>query len=264
VYRNTRTCIYNTCSSTILVVVRPHGGYAQQWCPVKPNKAERTDPVMITECGVSLIRRVQSNSAFSTGLPRRLSSSQVPLNSPPSPFRLADYGEESLYTLVLLRHGESEWNKQNRYTGWCDVNLTERGEQEARTAGRLLLENDIEIDQAFTSVLKRASFSCNMALKTARSHWVPVTKTWRLNERHYGALQGFNKDTAWKELGLDQELVMQMRRAYDVRPPRMDNDHKYWHGDDRRCEGIHIQNKTNFLGTGCLPLIKWKSQGQSL
>ena len=106
------------------------------------------------------------------------------------PYRLAEYGEESLYTLILLRHGESEWNKQNRYTGWCDVNLTEAGRQEARTAGRLLYENGIEIDQAFTSVLKRASFSCNMALSTAEQHWVPITKTWRLNERHYGALQG--------------------------------------------------------------------------
>jgi len=158
----------------------------------------------------------------------------VPCDAPPPPFRLADYGEESLYTLVLLRHGESEWNSQNRYTGWCDVNLTKTGELEARTAGRLLLENGIEVDHAFTSVLKRASFSCNMALNTSKQHWVPVTKSWRLNERHYGSLQGYNKDTAWKELGIDQELVMQMRRAYDVRPPRMDNDHPYWHGNDRR------------------------------
>jgi 2,3-bisphosphoglycerate-dependent phosphoglycerate mutase len=158
----------------------------------------------------------------------------VPCDTPPPPFRLADYGEKSLYTLVLLRHGESEWNLQNRYTGWCDVNLTERGRMEARTAGRLLYENQIEIDHAFTSVLRRASFSCNMALNTSKQHWIPVTKSWRLNERHYGALQGYNKDTAYEEMGLDQELVMQMRRAYDVRPPRMENDHKHWHGNDRR------------------------------
>lgn len=149
-------------------------------------------------------------------------------------YSLAEQGEESLYTLILLRHGESEWNSLNRYTGWCDVDLTDLGRQEARTAGRLLYENNIEIDQAFTSVLKRASFSCNMALNTANQHWVPVTKTWRLNERHYGALQGYNKDTAWKELGLDQELVMQMRRAYATRPPIMQDDHPYWHGHDRR------------------------------
>jgi 2,3-bisphosphoglycerate-dependent phosphoglycerate mutase len=154
---------------------------------------------------------------------------------PESPdYRLAEYGEESLYTLILLRHGESEWNSQNRYTGWCDVNLTKRGEREARAAGRLLYENGIELDHVFTSVLKRASFSANMCLNMAKQHYVPVTKTWRLNERHYGALQGYNKDTAFSELDLDQELVMQMRRSYDTRPPVMQDDHPYWHGDDRR------------------------------
>jgi hypothetical protein len=158
----------------------------------------------------------------------------TPCDPTPPTFTLADYGEESLYTLILLRHGESEWNSQNRYTGWCDVNLTKRGEQEARAAGRLLYENGIELDHVFTSVLKRASFSTNMCLSMAKQHWVPVTKTWRLNERHYGALQGYNKDTAYAELGLDQELVMQMRRSYDTRPPRMNDDHPYWHGSDRR------------------------------
>lgn len=151
-----------------------------------------------------------------------------------APYRLADYGEESVYTLVLLRHGESEWNATNRYTGWCDVNLTRRGEGEARAAGRLLAANGIEVDHAFTSVLKRASYTCNMALNMAGQHWVPVTKTWRLNERHYGALQGYNKDTAWEELGIEQELVMEMRRSYATAPPRMDDDHPYWHGTDRR------------------------------
>lgn len=156
------------------------------------------------------------------------------VDTPITPFRLDNYGDKSLYTLILLRHGESEWNHQNRYTGWCDVELTERGKIEARAAGRLLLENNIEIDHAFTSVLKRALVSCSLALETAQQHWVPLTKSWRLNERHYGSLQGYNKDTAWKELGLDQELVMQMRRAYDVRPPRMEDDHPFWHGKDRR------------------------------
>jgi hypothetical protein len=158
----------------------------------------------------------------------------TPCDPSPPPFQLSAYGEESLYTLVLLRHGESEWNAQNRYTGWCDVELTQKGEMEARTAGRLLYENGIELDHAFTSVLKRASFSCNMALNTAKQHWVPVTKTWRLSERHYGALQGYNKDTAFEELDLDQELVMQMRRSYHVPPPRMEDDHPFWHGNDRR------------------------------
>ena len=152
----------------------------------------------------------------------------------PAPFQLSNWGEDSLYTLVLLRHGESEWNRENRYTGWCDVNLTDRGRQEARDAGRLLYENGIDIDHAFTSLLRRASFSTNMALNTAQQHWVPVTKTWRLNERHYGALQGYNKDTAYKELDIDQELVMQMRRSYATRPPMMSDDHPHWHGKDRR------------------------------
>lgn len=165
-----------------------------------------------------------------------ITSGGTPCDPAPAPFQLADFGEESLYTLVLLRHGESEWNKLNKYTGWVDVNLTGEGKKEARDAGRLLYENGIEIDHAFTSVLRRASFSCNMALNTAQQHWVPVTKTWRLNERHYGALQGYNKDTAFRELGLDQELVMQMRRSYDVRPPVMQDDHPYWHGNDRRCD----------------------------
>ena len=135
---------------------------------------------------------------------------------------------------MLLRHGESEWNKLNRYTGWCDVELTDKGKKEARDAGRLLLENGIEIDHAFTSVLKRAAYSCSLALHKSDQAWVPVTKSWRLNERHYGALQGYNKDTAYEELHLDQELVMQMRRSYDVRPPIMQDDHPYWHGNDRR------------------------------
>jgi len=91
--------------------------------------------------------------------------------APAEPFRLAEYGEDALYTLVLLRHGESEWNHKNLYTGWCDVTLTERGRQEARDAGRLILENGIEIDHAFTSVLRRASFTTNMTLNTSKQHW---------------------------------------------------------------------------------------------
>lgn len=162
----------------------------------------------------------------------------TPFDPVPPPFRLSNYGDNSLYTLVLLRHGESEWNSQNRYTGWCDVNLTEKGRQEARASGRLLKENNIQIDHVFTSVLKRAIFTTNMCLNTAEQHYLPVTKSWRLNERHYGALQGYNKDTAYEELGLDQELVMAMRRSYDTRPPIMLNNHLYWHGNDRRYKDL--------------------------
>jgi 2,3-bisphosphoglycerate-dependent phosphoglycerate mutase len=162
----------------------------------------------------------------------------TPYDPVPPPFKLSNYGDNSLYTLVLLRHGESEWNSQNRYTGWVDVNLTEKGRQEARAAGRILKENNIQLDHVFTSVLRRANFTTNMCLNTAEQHWLPVTKSWRLNERHYGALQGYNKDTAYSELGLDQELVMEMRRSYDTRPPTMQNDHLYWHGNDRRYKDL--------------------------
>lgn len=126
-------------------------------------------------------RRLRAREISTSHSPTHFIKGGTPCDPKPPRFRLADYGEDSLYTLVLLRHGESEWNAQNRYTGWCDVNLTKRGQMEARTAGRLLYENGIEIDHAFTSVLKRASFSTNMALNTANQHWVPVTKTWRLS-----------------------------------------------------------------------------------
>ncbi len=158
----------------------------------------------------------------------------TPCDPAAPPFLLADYGDESLYTLVLLRHGESQWNSQNRYTGWCDVNLTSKGQDEAKAAGRLLSQNKIELDHVFTSVLKRATNTTNIALTEANQHWVPITKSWRLNERHYGALQGYNKDTAYQELNIDQELVMEMRRSYSKRPPTMEDDHPFWHGHDRR------------------------------
>jgi len=165
----------------------------------------------------------------------------TPCDPAAAPFYLEDIGDGSLYTLVLLRHGESEWNSINRYTGWCDVNLTDRGRIEARAAGRSLKENGIELDHAFTSVLRRASFTTNMALNTAGQHWVPVTKSWRLNERHYGALQGYNKDSAYEELGIDQELVMEMRRSYKTRPPIMNNHHPFWHGEDRRYKELSYE-----------------------
>lgn len=205
-----------------------HDATVNTTTPSKETEGNQTEN-SIPSIGAQIGRNGPSDSFIS-----HITSGGTPCDPAPAPFQLADFGEESLYTLVLLRHGESEWNKLNQYTGWVDVNLTAEGKKEARDAGRLLHENGIEIDHAFTSVLKRASFSCNMALNTAQQHWVPVTKSWRLNERHYGALQGYNKDTAFRDLGLDQELVMQMRRSYDVRPPIMQDDHPYWHGNDRR------------------------------
>ena len=121
--------------------------------------------------------------------------------------------------LVLLRHGESQWNKENRFTGWKDVDLTERGIEEARAAGRLLRDEGFDFDYTFTSVLKRAIRTLNLALEEMDRLWLPVEKDWRLNERHYGALQGLNKAETAAKFG--EEQVMLWRRSYDVPPPPM-------------------------------------------
>ncbi|MFO7729451.1 MAG: 2,3-diphosphoglycerate-dependent phosphoglycerate mutase [Spirochaetia bacterium] len=122
--------------------------------------------------------------------------------------------------LVLLRHGESVWNKENRFTGWTDVDLSERGVQEAREAGRMLKEKGFAFDIAYTSVLKRAIRTLNIVLEELDLQWIPVRKHWRLNERHYGALQGLNKaETAERE---GEEQVHIWRRSYDIAPPRLE------------------------------------------
>ncbi len=124
--------------------------------------------------------------------------------------------------LVLLRHGESVWNKENKFTGWTDVDLSEKGVQEAREAGRVLKEQGFTFDIAFTSVLKRAIRTLNIVLEELDLQWIPVRKHWRLNERHYGALQGLNKaETAAKE---GEEQVHIWRRSYDVAPPPLTED----------------------------------------
>jgi len=160
--------------------------------------------------------------------------------------------DEKLGVLVLLRHGESEWNVQNRYTGWCDVDLTRTGKTEAQRAGRLLYENGIEIDTCHTSELKRAHESAEISLKSAKcTSFVQLNKTWRLNERHYGALQGMQKDDAYKGLGMEREHLMKIRRTYDTRPPPMLEEHRFWHGNDNRYDGMS-------------PLQLKKSRGESL
>src|SRR5512143_3921526 len=118
--------------------------------------------------------------------------------------------------LVLLRHGESAWNQENRFTGWKDVDLTPKGIEEARAAGRLLRDEGYAFDFAFTSVLKRAIRTLNFALEEMDLLWIPVEKDWRLNERHYGALQGLDKAETAAKFGEDQVLVW--RRSYDTRP----------------------------------------------
>ncbi len=124
--------------------------------------------------------------------------------------------------LVLLRHGESEWNKQNLFTGWTDVELSETGVAEAHEAGRLLRDNGFDFDVCYTSYLKRAIHTLQFTLDEMDRNWLPVVKDWRLNERHYGALQGLNKSETAEKYGDEQVLLW--RRSFDVMPPALDVD----------------------------------------
>ncbi|HHC08118.1 MAG TPA: phosphoglyceromutase [Actinobacteria bacterium] len=135
-------------------------------------------------------------------------------------------------TLVLLRHGQSTWNLENRFTGWTDVPLTERGVAEARAAGRMLAEEGLEPDVVHTSVLRRAIDTAVLALDELGRPWVPMAKHWRLNERHYGALQGLDKKETARIHGKEQ--VHRWRRSYDVPPPPLDPDDERWAGRDPR------------------------------
>ena len=137
-----------------------------------------------------------------------------------------------MHKLVLLRHGESQWNLENRFTGWHDVNLTEQGEREGREAGRLLKAEGFEFDMAYCSVLTRAIRTLWLALTEMDQVWIPVHREWRLNERHYGSLQGLNKAETAKKYGDDQVLVW--RRSYDIPPPPMTQDDEGYAGKDRR------------------------------
>ena len=141
-----------------------------------------------------------------------------------------------MYTLVLLRHGESTWNKENRFTGWTDVDLTEQGRAEAREAGRLLKEQGFDFDLAFTSVLKRAIRTLWLALDEMDRMWVPVTSSWRLNERHYGALQGLDKAETAARYGDKQVLIW--RRSYDTPPNPLDPDDPRASFSDPRYAGL--------------------------
>jgi 2,3-bisphosphoglycerate-dependent phosphoglycerate mutase len=127
-----------------------------------------------------------------------------------------------MHTVVLLRHGESTWNKENRFTGWTDVDLTDKGREEAAEAGRLLKADGLSFDIAFTSVLKRAIRTCWITRDEMDLLWIPVEKHWRLNERHYGALQGLNKTETTAKHGEAQVKIW--RRSYDVPPPPLDTD----------------------------------------
>jgi 2,3-bisphosphoglycerate-dependent phosphoglycerate mutase len=138
----------------------------------------------------------------------------------------------SLGTLVLLRHGESEWNAKNLFTGWVDVDLNDKGESEARRGGELLREHGLLPDLVHTSVLRRCIRTAELALHAAGRHWIPVRRSWRLNERHYGALQGKNKKQTLEQFG--EEQFMLWRRSYDVPPPPIADDDEFAQTGDPR------------------------------
>ena len=142
-------------------------------------------------------------------------------------------------TLVLLRHGQSQWNLENRFTGWWDVDITAAGEAEARAAGQLLMDKGLDFDRVFTSVQKRAIRTANLTLEAMDRLWLPMTKDWRLNERHYGGLTGLNKAETVAKVG--EEQVKIWRRSFDVPPPPLDADSPYAAlQDDRRYAGIIV------------------------
>jgi 2,3-bisphosphoglycerate-dependent phosphoglycerate mutase len=141
-------------------------------------------------------------------------------------------GGMTVGTLVLLRHGESEWNAKNLFTGWVDVDLSEQGVQEARRGGELLRDSGLLPDVVHTSVLRRAIRTAEITLHTADRHWIPVRRSWRLNERHYGALQGKNKKQTLAEYGEEQFMVW--RRSYDTPPPPIELDDEFAQFDDPR------------------------------
>jgi 2,3-bisphosphoglycerate-dependent phosphoglycerate mutase len=142
----------------------------------------------------------------------------------------------TMHTVVLLRHGESTWNKENRFTGWTDVDLSDRGREEAAEAGHLLREGGYVFDVAFTSVLKRAIRTLWIGLDVLDQMWIPVTKSWRLNERHYGALQGLNKAETAAKHGDAQTKIW--RRSYDIPPPPLTPDDPRHPSRDPRYAGL--------------------------
>jgi 2,3-bisphosphoglycerate-dependent phosphoglycerate mutase len=141
-----------------------------------------------------------------------------------------------MYKLVLIRHGESAWNKENRFTGWKDIDLSDKGKEEAHAAGKLLKEQGFVFDEAYTSVLKRAIRTLWIILDEMDLMWISETKSWRLNERHYGGLQGLNKAETAAQYGDQQVLIW--RRSYDVLPPFLEETDERWLGKDPRYASI--------------------------
>ncbi len=152
-----------------------------------------------------------------------------------------------MYKVVLLRHGESTWNKENRFTGWTDVDLSEKGLQEAKKAGMVLKEESYTFNLAYTSVLKRAIRTLWITLDEMDLMWIPVIRNWRLNERHYGALQGLNKSETAQKFGEDQVKIW--RRSYDIQPPALEKSDERYPGKDPRYTEL---NESELPLTECL------------
>ena len=152
-----------------------------------------------------------------------------------------------MYKLVLIRHGESQWNKENRFTGWKDIDLSEKGRAEALAAGQLLKEQGFSFDEAYTSVLKRAIRTLWIILDEMDLMWIPEFKSWMLNERHYGALQGLNKSETAAQYGEEQVLIW--RRSFDIPPGALGEDDARYLGNDPRYRNI---DKTKFPKAECL------------
>jgi 2,3-bisphosphoglycerate-dependent phosphoglycerate mutase len=162
-----------------------------------------------------------------------------------------------MHKLVLLRHGESDWNRENRFTGWTDVDLSPRGVEEARTGGRLLKAGGYRFDLCFTSLLKRAIRTLWIGLEELDQMWLPVEKSWRLNERHYGALQGLNKSETAAKFGEQQVLVW--RRSYDVPPPPLEVNDPRYEGREPRYAGIEVPRSECLKDTVARVIPYWNS-----
>jgi 2,3-bisphosphoglycerate-dependent phosphoglycerate mutase len=160
-----------------------------------------------------------------------------------------------MHKLVLLRHGESQWNRENRFTGWVDVDLSPVGTEEARAAGRLLRSEGYRFDLAFTSVLKRAIRTLWIALEEIDQMWLPEEKSWRLNERHYGALQGLNKAETAAKYGEDKVLVW--RRSYATPPPELDPGDARYEGKEPRYAGMTVPRSESLKDTVARVIPYW-------
>ena len=160
--------------------------------------------------------------------------------------------------LVLIRHGQSAWNLENRFTGWWDVNLTEKGIEEAKAAGELMAAKGLDFDLCFTSVQTRAIKTLNLALEAMGRLWLPVEKDWRLNERHYGGLTGLNKAETAAKHGDDQVKIW--RRSFDIPPPVLDPGGEFDLGADRRYAGIAIPSTESLKDTIARVLPYWEAR----